>query len=157
LLLGTLISGAALLSGCYTYRQVSAAPTPGAHLAFDLNDQGRVGVAPQMGPEVARIEGVLARSSDSGYVVQVASVTGIGGGQTKWGGEPVTLRPEYVKAVSERQLSRRRTVVAASIATAAVVAFIATREIVGSGSSPGEGTGNGGGNGTLSRGRLRRP
>ncbi|MEJ7810295.1 MAG: hypothetical protein WKG32_07760 [Gemmatimonadaceae bacterium] len=124
---------AALLAGCHVYTPVSTTPQPGVRFAFDLNDRGRVGVADSLGPEVARVDGVLLRSTDSLYVVQVKAVQGIRGSSRHWSDETVSLRREYVRDISERRLSKQRTALVAGGAVLAVVAFIASRELLGFG------------------------
>jgi hypothetical protein len=121
------------LVGCHVDIPVATTPQPGARFVFDLNDRGRVGVADSLGPEVARVQGRLVSSSDSLYVVRIDEVVGIRGQRTHWSGETIGLRRDYVKDVSERRLSNKRTALVIGGATAAVIAFIATRDLFGFG------------------------
>lgn len=123
----------ALVAGCYSYAPLSTAPQPGAHLAFDVNDRGRVGVADSLGPGVTRVEGFLAGRTDSLYVIHVTDVASIRGPSARWNGEMVSLRPEYISGITERRLSKARTALLAGGVTAAVVAFIASRDLLGIG------------------------
>lgn len=132
-------------SGCYAYRPVTSTLAPGTRVALDLNDQGRVGMRSLIGPEIARVEGALVHNSDTAYVVQVLETRGLYGVTSRWGGEPVSLRREYVAGVTERRLSRPRTVVAVLGGAAAFLAFAFTRDLLGRGSG-GSDPGNGGGN-----------
>jgi hypothetical protein len=123
----------ALVIGCYTYRPATMAPQPGARLAFDVNDRGRMSIADSLGPGVTRIEGQLAERTDSGYVVHVAEVSTIRGPRARWSGETVRLRPEYLSGITERRFSKQRTALLAAGVAAALVAFIASRDLLGLG------------------------
>lgn len=122
-----------LLPACYVYAPVSVSPEPGMRLAVELNDIGRVGMANNVGPEVARVEGVVQSRSESQYVIRVSEVVGLYGGRTRWSGEPVTLRPEYMRSVRERRLSRGRTAMLVSGLAVALGTFVATRNLLGLG------------------------
>ena len=124
---------AVLVGGCYSYTPVSTAPQPGAHVAFDVNDRGRVGIADSLGPGVTRVEGLLADRTDSLYVIHVTEVASIRGPAAKWNGETVSLRPEYISGITERRFSKARTALLAGGVTAAFVAFIASRDLLGIG------------------------
>ena len=43
-------------------------PAPGTRLVIELTDAGRVAMAPQVGPDVGRVEGALLQRSDSQFV-----------------------------------------------------------------------------------------
>ncbi len=138
-LAGSIATLLALLSaGCYSYLPAPPVPEPGMRVALELNDQGRVGLANHLGPEAARVEGGLVGWTDSQYVVQVSDVIGLQGTRTRWSGETVTLRPEYVKSLRERRFSWAKTALLSSALTGALVAFIATRSLLGQGPSGGE-------------------
>lgn len=122
-----------LLPACYVYAPVSASPEPGMRLAIELNDVGRVGMANNVGPEVARVEGLVQSRSESVYVIRVSEVVGLYGARTRWSGEPVTLRPEYMRSVRERRLSRGRTAMLVSGLAVAFGTFVATRNLLGLG------------------------
>lgn len=127
-----------LLAGCYESIPLSGVrpePAPGTRLVVELTDEGRVALAPQVGPEVARIEGALVERSDSGYVLGVSAVIGLWGSQSRWTGERVAFRMSQVRRLSERRLSPWRTAVAAGGATAGFVAFVLTRGLIGGGST----------------------
>lgn len=124
---------APLLSACYVYVPLSTTPEPGVRLAVELNDVGRVGVANNVGPEVGRVEGFLQSRSDSQYVIRVADVFGLYGTRTRWAGEPVTFRSEYLRTVRARRLSRGRTAALVSTLAVALGTFIVTRDLLGLG------------------------
>jgi hypothetical protein len=123
-------------------------PVPGARLVIELNDQGRVGMERQVGPSVSTVEGALVSRSDTAYVVAVSAVLGLYGAYSKWQGERVTLRPEYIRRMSERRFSMGRTVAATGIATGAFLAFVLSRSLLGGGNDAGSGPDGPPGNGT---------
>ena len=126
------------LAGCYMYVPLGATrpeAVPGARLAIELTDEGRVGLAPQVGPEADRIEGVLIARSDTAYELGVSMLIGLWGAQSKWSGERVAIRTDYVRRMSERRFSAWRTAVAVGGASAGFLAFVLTRSLIGGGSS----------------------
>ena len=130
------------LSGCYTSVPLEGsapAPAPGMRLVIELTDQGRVGMESQLGPAVASVEGALVSRSDTAYVVGVSAVNGLWGALSKWQGERVTFRTEYIRRSSERRFSMGRTVVAASVAMAGVVVLVFSRSLLGGGNEGGPG------------------
>jgi hypothetical protein len=127
-----------LLAGCYTMQPLVGSrpePAPSARLVIELTDAGRVGMLDQMGPDVARLEGRLVRQTDSTYVLSVSLVVNVWGAQTRWNGEQVTLRTDYVRTIGERRFSAGRTALAAVSATASIMAFVLTRNLLGGGNS----------------------
>ena len=127
-----------LLAGCYTMQPLAGSrpePAPGTRLVIELTDAGRVGMANEMGPDVARFESRLVRQTDSAYVLSVSMVVGMWGAQTRWNGEQVTLRTDYVRTIGERRFSAGRTALAAAGATAGIMAFVLTRSLLGGGNS----------------------
>lgn len=137
------LSGVA--SGCYTYTPVVAAPVPGTRLDLELNDRGRVGLGENVGAAATTVEGMLQSQTDSAYLIRVASVVYVNGQSNKWNGEPLMVQKDFVKDVSERRFSQRRSLLAAGILTAGVLAFALTRNLLGAGNTdrdPGGGGGN---------------
>jgi hypothetical protein len=102
-------------------------------VAIDLSDQGRVALGNQIGPGVARIEGKLVEANGDGYVIGVSRIETIGGQGSQWTGERVRVQQTYVARVQERRLSKKRTLLAAATAAAAVGTFIVTRNLLGIG------------------------
>ena len=126
------------LAGCYTYVPLGGTrpeTAPGARVAIELTDAGRVGMSPQLGPEANRIEGVLLTRSDSTYEVGVSMLIGLWGAQSKWMGEQVTIRRDYVRRMSERRFSAWKTAVVAGGAAGGFLAFVLTRNLLGGGST----------------------
>lgn len=126
------LSGVA--SGCYVNTPIVAAPQPGAVLAFDLNDRGRVGLGESLGPAVLTIQGTLGSQTDSAYAIGVSQVGYLNGQSNKWNGEPLTIPKAFVRDVSERRYSRSRTFLVAAATAAGFVAFAASRHLLGLGS-----------------------
>lgn len=147
--LSTLLLPALVLSGCYSYSTaLSDQPTPGTELAVTLNDRGRVGLEPLLGPEVWQVEGSLVAADDSTVTLRMAKTSTLEHTEMHWAGETVTLRKDYLRSMMGRQFSASRTIILAGTATAGVVAFLATRTLLGFGSGAGGGPGSGGGTGT---------
>ncbi|MGH7646216.1 MAG: hypothetical protein ACREMR_11595 [Gemmatimonadales bacterium] len=136
---------AGLVAGCYTYQPIVTAPEPGSTLALDLNDQGRVGMRTAIGPEIARVEGALVGASDTTYELRVAETLGLSGTRSRWSGEAVSMRREYVGVVTEKRLSRQRTFAAVLGGVAAAMAFVMTRDLFGLGGDSGSSVPGGGG------------
>lgn len=128
-------------TGCFAYAAASPAggPVPGRAVELTINDAGRVGLAPLLGPGVLRVAGTLAAAADSDYVVNVATVDAIGSGTATWGGDTVRVRRNYVDSLTERRFSRGRTAIAVAAVTA-LIASIATRSLNGIGGNGGGGT-----------------
>jgi hypothetical protein len=131
---GWLAVATVALPGCYKYTALQAAAQPGVQVQIELNDAGRVGMASSVGPEIGRVDGVLESSSDSSLVVRVSQTWGEYGGLTRWDGERVAFRPEYIRTLRERRFSTTRTAILAATVSAGVVAFLATRNLLGFGS-----------------------
>lgn len=120
-----IIAVSAALSGCYSYIPVPIADArPNRVVAADISDVGRVALARQAGAEVARVEGELAEHSDTALRVTVAEVQYLNGIVNRWQGQDVVLRPQDVKLLSERTLSRGRTAAAALLGGAVLAAVI---------------------------------
>lgn len=142
------------VAGCYTYRPLHAVPEPGTYVVFDLSDRGRAALSDSIGPEVAKAEGILDARSDSLYVVRMQAVQGFRGTRSKWAGERIGFRPEYVRSVSERSFSKQKTALVVGAGAVAVIAFIASRDLFGfGGGDTGNQPGNGNGGNEQFRGR----
>ncbi len=145
---GLLALAPVVLPACYHYVATEAALDPGLQIEVELSDAGRVGMTSAVGPETGSIQGTLQSRSDSGIVMRVSQVLGEYGGVTKWEGELVTIRPEYVRSLRERKFSATRTAVLAVAAGAGLVAFVATRDLLGIGGSPSSNNNNNNGGST---------
>jgi hypothetical protein len=122
-----------LLSGCYTL-QPAAGVTPeiGDELAFDINDVGRVGLGPSMGPEIAQVQGRLISRENAEYLVGVTAIRTLRGGDQVWTGEQVRIKSEYVGSTYQRHFSKGRTITL-GVAGVAAFGFIITRSLLGAG------------------------
>ncbi len=134
-----------LVGGCYSYSGYALdRPAPGLTVEVTLNDRGRVAMEQNIGPEVLTVEGTALNVTDSTFVLRVRRVVDISRRASSWSGEPVAFRVEHVRQMRERRFSTGRTVLFAGTVTASVVAFAATRAILGwaLGSSGPRGTGS---------------
>jgi hypothetical protein len=114
-------------------------------LVLELNDRGRVALGDSIGPSGEEVEGTVTANSDSAYSLRVVRVGYLNGFSNNWNGEPLIVSRDLVGSVRERRFSRSRTWLTATGVSAAVVAFIATRGLLGFGSGGGD-SGGGGGN-----------
>ncbi len=141
-----LVGSVYFLAGCYTYVPAPLAPSAGSKLAFDLTDAGRAALAERLGPGVTRIEGEVVEANPEQFAVAVSAVSQINAPRSRWSGERIQLRRDYVVRSQERKLSRGRTALAIGAAVAGIVAFAVTRALLGNG-GPGRDGGNDGGAG----------
>ena len=125
-------------TGCYTYVPVwNGVPAPGRDVEVGLADQGRVALAPQVGPGANKLRGRVLQRSDSVFLLAVSAVRYIDTPAiAKWSGERIAVSKDFVGGMSERRLSRSRTWIAAGLAAIAV-AGITQIAIVGGGTDPG--------------------
>jgi hypothetical protein len=143
-----LLAAAPLLGACYVYRPLmTPEPQPDARLAFDLTDQGQAALVTSVGSDVAHIEGALVSETAEEYVIRVSDVFTQQGTRTKWNGELVTFRREYVKRIRERRFSGGRTAATVAGVLGAVVGLAAGTHLAGFGNGgsdrPGSGVGDG--------------
>ena len=122
-------------NGCYTYVPVASAPPSGSVLSLQLNDTGRVALGQTLGPTVEKIEGAVESASDSEYVLRMQSVTFFNGQKSGWTGERVVVGKRFVMNTNRREFSNSRTTLAIVAGVGAVVAFMATRGLLGSGNT----------------------
>lgn len=127
-----IVAVSASLSGCYSFVPTPVTEAvPRTVVAAEISDTGRVALAQQAGPEVARIEGQLVERSDSALRITVAEVRYLNGIANKWQGQDVMLRPQDVKLISQRTLSRRRTAIAAALLGGLVVGAFFNKNFTG--------------------------
>jgi hypothetical protein len=131
--LATLILGV-LLAACYTLRPAGGAlPEVGRRIAFDVTDAGRVALGGTMGPEIAQIEGLVVEKDSSGYLLSVAAVRLLRGGEQVWSGEPVRLKPEYLSNTYQRRFSLGRSIALGVVGVGGFSAFLVSRSLFASG------------------------
>ena len=122
-------------TACYVYTPVVTPPAQGSQLLLDLNDRGRVGLGGQIGTAGSAVEGLLQPGPDSVFNLKVVSVSYLNGARNQWTGEPLSVSRDFVRDVRTRQFSKTRTALTVGSIAAAVVGFIVTRGLIGSGSA----------------------
>jgi hypothetical protein len=127
-----LLSGA----GCYTLQSAQTTPAPGAVMAFDVNDAGRVALGGTIGPEIGQIEGRVLSQENGEYLVSVSAVRLLRGGEQVWSGERVRINREHVGNTYERRFDKGRTIALGAVVVAGVAAIIASRDLIGFGREP---------------------
>jgi hypothetical protein len=123
---------AASMSGCYTYvaRPLGDA-APKARVSAEITDIGRVALGEQVGSEVERIDGEIVQRSDSALQLMVSEVHYLNGTANKWEGQEVTLRPTYIKSLSQRTYSKQQSVLAAVVIGGLIALAIAAAAFTG--------------------------
>lgn len=122
-----------LQSACYTLVPTGGVvPEVGTRVALRVNDAGRLALGGSMGPEIDQVEGVLLKKDSVEFVLAVRSVHTIRGGDQAWSGERVRIKAEYVNGVSERKLSKSRTLVVSAVSVGLLV-FAVKSSLNGSG------------------------
>ena len=137
------VGGLHLCTACYSYAPVHTPPAPGAQIALEVTDEGRVALNEKIGPGVVRLEGTLAGVEGDELLVDAQAVRQVHGYIADLGGVRIRLPQRFVTRIDERRLSRKKTFLVAGGIVAAVVAFFVTKGFGGRGTPP-EGTGGGG-------------
>ena len=123
-------------SACHTYREMPGRhlPSSGTRVALHLTDSGAVVLAREIGPSAEWMEGDIVHADSALVTLSVRRVRMRGGLSTDWAGERVTVARSLIAAVSEKRLSRIRSLAFAGgmLAGAALAAAGATG-IVGGG------------------------
>jgi hypothetical protein len=105
-MIGRLVLGAGLLTGCYTYRPLeSPAPSPGHRVSAQLTTDGSRDLTGQIGPEVLHVEGNVVTADSAGMDLEVQEVESYRGIRSDWHGEHVRLPHAAVAGIQERRLS----------------------------------------------------
>ena len=132
-------------SACHTYRTIPSGPLPadGTPLALHLTDSGAVALAREVGPSVELLEGNLVRADGESVTLAVRRVRMRDGLSNAWAGEHVVVSRALIASVSERRLSRVRSLLfAGGILAGAALGATGATGIVGGGRG---GRGNPGG------------
>jgi hypothetical protein len=128
-----ILAALTVLPGCYTYVPVaSTTPPTGETVAFEISDQGRVGLGDRMGASVDRIEGRVKAAEGDRYLVEVYRVSQISNGKSEWSqwsGETMQLDRGYVRGYQLRRLSKSRSWLLAGTVTAALVTLALTTSL----------------------------
>ena len=123
-------------SACHVYREIPSGPLPatGTQLALQLTDSGAVVLAREVGPAAESIEGNLVHADDRGVTLSVSRVRLRDGLSNEWAGERVTVARELIASVSQRRLSRIRSVLfAGGILAGAALGASGATGIIGGG------------------------
>jgi len=130
-------------TACYSYAPVETTPAPGAQVALEVTDEGRVALRDKVGPGVVRLEGTLAGVEGTELLVDAQAVRQVRGYISDLGGVRVRLPRQYVTRIDERRLSRTKTLLVAGGIVGAIAALFITKGFGGKGTPP-ESTGGGG-------------
>jgi hypothetical protein len=130
-------------TSCYAYTPVQTPPAPGAQIALEVTDEGRVALNDKIGPGVVRLEGTLAGVEGGELLVDAQAVRQVRGYISDLGGVRVRLPRQYITRIDERRFSQKKTFLVAGGIVAAVAAFFVTKGFGGRGTPP-EGSGGGG-------------
>jgi hypothetical protein len=122
-------------SACYSYVPVTGAPVPGTEVALVVTDRGRVALGERVGPEIDELRGTLVGKTDSSYTLTMKQAVTLRRTSATWTGESLSVSSAFIGGVRERRFSRSRSWLLAGGATAALVAFIATRSFLDGNSS----------------------
>lgn len=138
-----LLVGVIPAAGCYKYvpLDTSAGIPAGEHVAVEITDRGRAELGDRIGSGVVRLEGTITRSDSQSIVMNVWRVAQIGGATSKWSGESVQFRRDFVAELEARTLNRGKTYLAAGAVTVGLVLFLKSTDLFGSyigGSDPPE-------------------
>ncbi|MBL0937343.1 MAG: hypothetical protein IBJ03_00500 [Gemmatimonadaceae bacterium] len=117
-------------SACYSYVPVATAPAPGTEVALLVSDRGRVELGERVGPEMDQLRGTLVSSSESAVTLRMREAVSLRRVSTTWTGESLTVSPSLLAGVRVKQLDRGRSLLMAGGVTAAVIAFIITRQVI---------------------------
>ena len=122
--LAVLVGVLQLCTACYQYVPVRSAPTVGAHVGLDINDDGRVALRDQLGPGVVRLEGTLRAVEGDAMIVQASNVTQIRGQPVPVDSLQVRISRGHIDHIDERRLSRTRTWMIVGAAATIVATFL---------------------------------
>lgn len=116
-----------ICTACYSYVPVRSAPRPGAQVALEVTDEGRVALNEKIGPGVVRLEGTLAGVEGDELLVDATTATQLRGYISELGGVRVRLPQRYVTRMDQRQFSRGRTLLVVGGVVAIVAGFFASK------------------------------
>ena len=115
-------------NACYTYggRGVAANLPPDRRVGAWLTTRASVNHESSIGPDVERVEGIVARATGDSVSLRVLRTRTRNGDWTTWSGEPVSFGMNDFASIGERRLSRARTAIAVGALTAVIVMAITT-------------------------------
>jgi hypothetical protein len=130
--LAVLVGALQLCTACYQYVPLRSPPAVGARVALEINDDGRLALREQLGPNIVRVEGRVSALDGDALVVEALNVTQIRGQALPVDSVQVRVVPQHVDRMDERRLSRSRTWLFIGGAAAVVAAFLLSGGIGGS-------------------------
>jgi hypothetical protein len=102
----SVIAGAFLFTGCYTYRPLATPdPVPGDRVSAQLTTEGSRDLAGQVGPDVLHVEGHVLDLDSTALNLEVREIESYRGIRSDWHGEHVRLPRQAVAGIQERRLS----------------------------------------------------
>jgi hypothetical protein len=135
-----LLPAAFVLTGCYDVNMVRPDATlAGQVLQVELSPEGTSRLAPIVGREAARLDGVLLKANDTALTLAVRSLVRRDGTDERWSGEQVRIPAIDVRIAKRESLSRVRTLAVAALGLGAVA--LAALAVQGGNSSTTTGTG----------------
>jgi hypothetical protein len=135
-----LLPAAFVLTGCYDVNMVRPDATlAGQVLQVELSPEGTSRLAPIVGREAARLDGVLLKANDSALTLAVRNLVRRDGTDERWSGEQVRIPAIDVRIAKRESLSRVRTLAVAALGLGAVA--LAALAVQGGNSSTTTGTG----------------
>ena len=113
-----------LLMGCYANRLVTGVPPTGISVEAELSPIGTQELTRAIGPNAARLDGILLSASADSLVLSVREVRLRDGQALFLQGTTITLASSQLTALRSRTFDPRRTVVAAGLGLAAAILII---------------------------------
>lgn len=103
-------------AGCYNIHPVATPEAAvGARVVATLTDAGSVGIASQVGPRIGEVEGVIQQMTADTLQLGVVRTIDRGDIESLWNGEMVRIPVSGIGSLRERQLSTRKSVLAAAL------------------------------------------
>ena len=118
------LTGVLLLSGCFTYRTAHGpVPDPGSRVSLRLSRDASNTLAPELGPGVVYVEGVVLSDDSAGLRLGVRKIEKAGNVDAEWSGEVVTFPHDSYLTMEERKLNVPGTVLMGGLAVGAMYAL----------------------------------
>ena len=130
-----------LLGGCYVARPVTAIPPAGLTVEAELSVAGTQALTAVIGPNAARLDGVVLAATADSLTLSVREVRLRDGQALFLQGATVPLARGHLSALRGRTLDRRRTAIAAGLGL--VGAILVVDQVRLGGREGGGGTGGG--------------
>ncbi len=119
-------------AGCYNIHPVTTPEAAvGARVVATLTDAGSVGIASQVGPRVVEVEGVIQQMTADTLQLGVVRTIDRSDMESLWNGEMVRIPVAGIGSLRERQLSTRKSVMAAALIVAGALLLAAAASGVG--------------------------